>query len=249
MDLLQVENISFAYPDMPDNLVLSDISFSLSKGEIVALVGSSGVGKTTLLNLLSGFQKPNTGRIFLKGVEEEKLLGKISYMLQSDMLLPNLKVIDNVALPYLLKKMPRKKAREKVLPYFEEFNLQGYENYFPNSLSGGMRQRCALMRTFFQDNEVLLLDEPFSALDELTRSQINEWFLSISRKFELSSVIITHSLDEALLLADKVYVLKGKPASIALSLTIDRGDLSNRDFTLDPKFLEYKRKIKDTLNS
>lgn len=248
MELLKVENLTFAYPNMPDNIILSNISFSLEQGEIIALVGSSGVGKTTLLNVLSGFQKYNAGRILLKGVEEENLLGKISYMLQSDMLLPQLKVIDNVCLPFLLKKMKKKQAREKVKPFFKDFNLDGYENYYPNNLSGGMRQRCAFMRTFFQENEVLLLDEPFSALDEITRGQINEWFLDISHKFNLSSIIITHSLDEALLLSDKIYVLKGKPAHIEEILTINRKGLSNVDYTMTSEFIENKKKLKEILD-
>ena len=247
MSLLRVEGLSFAYPDEPLKNIFEDLTFTLEKGEIIAFIGHSGVGKTSLLNVLAGLKKPTMGSVYLNDLKEDELKGKISYMLQEDMLLPYYTVERNVALPYLIKKMKKKDALEKIRPYFKEFKLDGYERAYPKKLSGGMRQRAALMRTYFQENEVMLLDEPFSALDMITRDEMHKYFLEMREKFKLSAILITHSIDEALTLADKVYVLKNRPAKIFKEIKIDRGNLSRDEFLLSSEFLEYKKDIIESL--
>jgi len=167
VDKLTASNISVSYGS---NKIIENISLRLEQGEIVSLLGVSGVGKTTLFNVLSGLLVPEKGSITLDGEDITGKTGKLSYMLQKDMLLPFKTIVDNVALPLVIKGEKRKIAREKASALFEEFGLEGTQLKYPRQLSGGMRQRAALLRTYLFSDQVALLDEPFSALDTITKS-------------------------------------------------------------------------------
>lgn len=160
--ILKAEGINKTFGEKQ---VLKDVSIELNKGEIISLLGVSGSGKTTLFNILSGIYKPDSGKVYLKGEDVTSKPGKVSYMLQKDLLFPYRKVIDNVCLPLIVNGTKKSEARKIALPYFETFGLAGYEYKYPSQLSGGMRQRAALLRTYLSSNGVALLDEPFSALD------------------------------------------------------------------------------------
>ena len=175
--------------------IIEDVSLSLCEGEIVSLLGVSGSGKTTLFNVLSGIHKPEKGTVLLDGEDITGKPGKISYMLQKDLLLRHYTVIDNVCLPLILKGMNKKEARKKASPYFEKFGLEGTEKKYPRELSGGMRQRCALLRTYLTGSSVALLDEPFSALDTITKSSIHSWYLDIMKEIMQDKLIQIHSGD------------------------------------------------------
>ena len=240
MKKLEVRNVSKSFEGKP---VLQDISIELGQGELVCLLGVSGGGKTTLFNVISGLLQPDTGHIFLDGEEITNKPGQISYMLQKDLLLPYRTIEDNVALPLLLKGMGKKEARQQVSPLFEQFGLEGTQKQFPSQLSGGMRQRAALLRTYLFSQNVALLDEPFSALDTLTKSAIHKWYLDIMEKIQLSTLFITHDIDEAILLSDRIYLLSGVPGRIVEEIVIRETKPRREDFNLTAKFLEYKSRI------
>lgn len=224
--------------------ILKDVSITLHDGEIVCLLGISGSGKTTLFNIISGLLKPDSGKIYLDEEEITNTPGKVSYMLQKDLLLPYYTIIDNVSLPLVIKdKMSKKQAREKAQQYFAAFGLGNTENKYPKALSGGMRQRAALLRTYLASDKVALLDEPFSALDTITKSAIHTWYLDIMEKIKLSTIFVTHDIDEAILLSDRIYILAGRPGQIISEFVIDTPKPRSNDFTLSDEFINYKRQI------
>lgn len=227
--------------------MLEDISISLQKGELVSLLGISGAGKTTLFNVISGLYRPETGQVLLNREDVTGRPGRISYMLQKDLLLPYRTVVDNVALPLIVKGTPKKEARARAGDLFAQFGLDGAQKKYPHQLSGGMRQRAALLRTYLASDGVALLDEPFSALDTITRSAMHEWYLNIMEKIDLSTIFITHDMDEAVKLSDRIYILSGKPGKITAEITIDVSRPRPHDFDLTPEFLDYKRQIAQNL--
>ena len=245
MEVLRAEKINKSFGD---NCVLGDVSLTLNQGEIVSLLGVSGSGKTTLFNVLSGIYQPDSGKVFLKGEDITSKPGKISYMLQKDLLFPYRKVIDNVCLPLVINGISKKEARKKADEYFKTFGLEGTQMKYPSQLSGGMRQRAALLRTYLSSNGVALLDEPFSALDTITKSKIHNWYLDVMNQIDLSTVFITHDIDEAILLSDRVYILSGKPGTIIDEIVIDAPKPRSEDFNLSDEFLAYKRKVVNSLN-
>ena len=243
--ILQAEHITKAYGEKQ---VLGDITLHLNEGELVCLLGVSGVGKTTLFNVLSGLALPDSGKILLNDRDITGKTGELSYMLQKDLLLEHKTVLDNVALPLILSGKKKADARQQAVQYFERFGLAGTEKKYPAQLSGGMRQRAALLRTYMCGNQVALLDEPFSALDTLTRSSIQEWYLSIMEEIKLSTIFITHDIDEAILLSDRIYIMSGSPAGIAAELEIEEDRPRNHDFVLTDSFIRYKREIRALLS-
>lgn len=245
MEILKAENISKSFGEKQ---VLNNVSITLKEGEIVSLLGVSGSGKTTLFNILSGIYTPDEGTVLLKGEDITGKPGAISYMLQKDLLFPYRKVIDNVCLPLILSGMKKKQARQKAEPYFETFGLEGTQYQYPNELSGGMRQRAALLRTYLSSNGVALLDEPFSALDTITKSKIHKWYLDVMKKINLSTVFITHDIDEAILLSDRIYILSAQTGSIDEEIIIDVPKPRADDFNLTDEFLKYKRQIVEILH-
>ena len=223
--------------------VVSGINLDLNTGGLISLVGPSGVGKTTLFNVLSGVDVPDHGQIFLSGNDITGISGKVSYMMQKDLLLEYRTVLDNVILPLLIGGTAKQKAREYAAAFFENFGLAGYEKKYPRQLSGGMRQRAALLRTCLQSTPVILLDEPFSSLDALTRRTMQEWFQNIVCTQPLSAVFITHDVEEAIFLSDRVYVLTGKPGSISAVFDVSTPRPRDRDFSLSPECAELKKMI------
>lgn len=240
MEILKAQNISKSFGEKQ---VLSDVNITLNNGEIVSLLGVSGAGKTTLFNILSGIYKADTGNVYLNGEDITGKPGKVSYMLQKDLLFPYRKVIDNVCLPLIINGAKKKEAREKALPLFKVFDIEGTEFKYPDQLSGGMRQRAALLRTYLSSNGVALLDEPFSALDTITRTKIHKWYLDVMGQIDLSTVFITHDIDEAIILSDRIYILSGTPGTIANEIVIDEKKPRREDFNLTDEFLAYKREI------
>ena len=168
-------------------------------------------------------------------------------MLQKDLLLPYRTIEDNVALPLLLKGMKKKDARAQVQPMFAQFGLEGTQKKYPAQLSGGMRQRAALLRTYMFSKDVALLDEPFSALDTLTKSAIHKWYLDVMEQIKLSTFFITHDIDEAILLSDRIYLLSGQPGQIRAEIVISQPKPRPADFNLTPEFLTYKKRILELL--
>jgi ABC-type nitrate/sulfonate/bicarbonate transport system ATPase subunit len=241
---LTANNITVSYESKN---IIEDVSIELNKGEIACLLGVSGVGKTTLFNVISGLIKPEKGTVELDGKDITGKAGNVSYMLQKDLLLPYKTIIDNVSLPLVIKGEKKSRAREVASVYFEEFGLEGTQKKYPSQLSGGMRQRAALLRTYLFSDQVALLDEPFSALDSITKSSMHRWYLQVMDQIKLSSLLITHDIDEALVLADRIYIMAGKPGRITEEMCIEEPMPRNKDFNVSNRFLEYKKKILNVL--
>ena len=240
MSHLEVKHVSKSFDGKN---VLRDVNLELRDGELVCLLGVSGGGKTTLFNVISGLILPDEGQVLLDGQNITGKPGHISYMLQKDLLLPYRTIEDNVSLPLLIKGEKKKTAREKAAPYFKEFGLDCTQKKYPHQLSGGMRQRAALMRTYLFSQDVALLDEPFSALDTITKSSLHTWYLNIMEQIHLSTLFITHDIDEAILLSDRIYLLGGKTGTITDEIIIQEPKPRRQDFNLTEKFLQYKREI------
>ncbi len=240
MNKLEVKNVSKSFDGKP---VLKDVSLELNKGELVCLLGVSGGGKTTLFNIISGLLAPDSGQVLLDGKDITNQPGHISYMLQKDLLLPYRTIEDNAALPLLLKGEKKKEARKRVSPMFEQFGLGGTQKKYPSQLSGGMRQRAALLRTYMFSNDIALLDEPFSALDTITKSSMHKWYLNVMKQIQMSTLFITHDIDEAILISDRICLLSGSPGEITGEIIIKEPKPRSDGFNLTEEFLEYKRKI------
>ena len=244
MSVLQVKQVSKSFGT---EQIIENISLELKEGELVSLLGVSGGGKTTLFNIIAGLSEPDNGEVILDGENITGKPGNVSYMLQKDLLLPYKNIADNVALPLVIRGMKKKEARAKAIEYFDEFGLAGTEKKYPAQLSGGMKQRAALLRTYLFSERVALLDEPFSALDMLTKSSMHQWYLNVMEKIKLSTLFITHDIDEAILLSDRIYLLTGRPGTITKEIVIKEPKPRRKDFNLSESFLEYKKQIIEIL--
>lgn len=223
--------------------VIRDISIELHKGELVSLLGVSGGGKTTLFNIIAGLSLPDRGRVLMEGEDITGCPGRVSYMLQKDLLFPFRTIEDNVALPLIVKGMKKKEARKQAGMHFARFGLDGTQKKFPSQLSGGMRQRAALLRTYLFSGSVALLDEPFSALDMLTKQAVHSWYLDVMEQIHLSTLFITHDIDEAVLLSDRIYLLTGRPGRVTGEIVVKEPKPRTKDFQVTEAFLKYKRAI------
>lgn len=243
-------------------VVAKDISIELQPGTITCLVGRSGCGKTTLLHALAGLLQPQEGKVLLHGSDVTGHPGHIGYMLQKDLLIPSKRIIDNVALPLELKGVSRAEARTRAQEMLERGGLERVAQSWPHELSGGMRQRVAFLRTALIGSDIMLLDEPFSALDALTRREMRAWLMSSVKEFGLSVLVITHDVDEAVAMASRIYVMAGSPAqgvvtqivgviepqgctdAAAVDSSKDAGQGSElASFDLSEEFLAAKREV------
>lgn len=235
MKYIQLENISKSY----DKEIIKDINIDIEKGQIVSILGKSGIGKTTIFNILAGFEQADMGKILLNGKDITYNKKNVSYMMQKPLLMPYFNVLDNVCLYFKIKNMPKSKAYEKAIPIIEKFGLKEHMYKYPYELSAGMKQRVSFIRAYLKPSDLMLFDEPFSALDSFTKKKLYDWFKDIVKKEQKTSMLITHDINEAIYISDKIYVLDKKPANIVLSLDIE--DI--KDLEMSPKFLEYYKKI------
>lgn len=229
---IRIENISKSFDG---DKIIENISINVKEGELVSILGPSGCGKSTIFNMIAGILKQNSGEIDVNG--------KLSYMYQKDLLLPYKTIIDNVSLPLILRKEKKSQAREEVKQYFKVFGLDGYEDKYPKELSGGMRQRANFMRTYVNSNEIMLLDEPFGALDSITKSSMQKWLLDIRKKVTSTILLITHDIEEAILLSDRIYVISNKPSSVSMEIVVDRDKIGDVEYSF-----KLKKDILDVLH-
>ena len=227
--------------------VLSHVSLSVSKNEFVSLLGPSGCGKSTLLKLIAGLDRAYDGTVTLEGRDPKQERVPVCYMLQKDCLMPWRSVLSNILLPVEIRRGDLKKAQKDIGPLLPEFGLDGFESYKPNQLSGGMRQRAALLRTYLMEGNIMLLDEPFGALDEITRIQMQDWLISVWEKYRKTVLFVTHNIDEAIYLSDRVLVMSSRPGNISGEIPIDFERPRSREMLLDQKFLNFKRNILELL--
>lgn len=219
---IELEGISVDFPTETGPLpILRDVDLFAREGEFVTIIGPSGCGKSTLLNVIAGLEDPSTGTIRFDGRPADRRIGTVAYMPQKDLLMPWRTVLDNTILGLEILGVPKPEARKRAASLFELFGLQGFENAYPATLSGGMRQRAAFLRTVLADRPIMLLDEPFGALDALTRSNMQEWLLKLWDGLRKTILFITHDVEEALLLSDRIYVLTARPGRVKMALEVD----------------------------
>lgn len=209
--VLEFHHIAFHYH--PEKRILDGIDFQVNDGEFVSIIGPSGSGKSTLFRLITGLEQPTDGQILLNGRNLKNRLGQVGYMPQQDLLMPWRTIMENAMLPLELKGIKKEEAQNRVLKLLADFGLNGVENAYPADLSGGMRQRVSFLRTILSGSNILLLDEPFSALDAITRLTMQEWLLEQWKKWQKTILFITHDVDEALFLSDRIFLLMQNPKS------------------------------------
>jgi len=225
---------------------LDNVNLDVGTGEFVTLVGPSGCGKSTLFNILVGLVAPEKdGELFIDGHPQalDHLLGSVAFMPQRDMLMPWRTVLSNATLGAEIDGVPRRVARERALASLDRFGLRGFEAHYPGQLSGGMRQRVALMRTFMFDRDTMLLDEPFGALDALTRALMQRWLLELWETNKRTVLFITHDIDEAIYLGDRVLVMSARPGSIKFEAKVPLRHPRSPDVVTQPEFVALKRQL------
>ena len=240
--------MTFSTPAGPF-VALAPVSLSIPQGRFVSLIGPSGCGKTTIFNIVAGLLQPSGGRVLIEDIDATGTIGRVGYMLQKDLLLPWRKVLDNVILGMEIQGVPLNEARQRALPLLRRYGLSGFELAYPNALSGGMRQRAALLRTLLFDTDVILLDEPFGALDAQTKLQMQEWLLGLWADFGKTVVFVTHDVEEAIYLSDEVHVMATRPGRIVETIQVPLSRPRNRSVTLSKEFIAIKERCLELLTA
>ena len=246
---LVLENVSMVFGSGVSTFTaLAPVDLEVPANKFISLIGPSGCGKSTIFNIVAGLQPPTSGRVLIDGEDVTGLIGQVGYMLQKDLLLPWRTVLDNVCLGMEIRGTPMKEARERALPLLSRYGLAGFEYRYPQSLSGGMRQRAALLRTLLVDMDVVLLDEPFGALDAQTKGQMQEWLLRLFNDFGRTVVFVTHDVEEAVFLSDDIYVMASRPGRVIEKLPIDIPRPRDRSIVSSPRFVAMKKYCLDLLH-
>lgn len=215
--------------------ILKDITFNVREGELISIVGPSGSGKSTIFNIITKIIKADHGEILVNG--------DVSYMYQKDMMVPWKRVIDNIAIPLVFRGESKKEARDEVSKYIETFGLEGFEYKYPSQLSGGMKQRANFLKTFLTSKDIMLLDEPFAALDSITRRKMQKWLLDLTREMKTTILFITHDIEEAIFLSHRIYVISEKPAIINGEIQVNLDSNREEDIVTDDEFIRIKKQV------
>lgn len=249
---IEMEHVTcrFISGDGKATIALQDFSMSVARGEFCAIVGPTGCGKSTTLSLITGLLKPTTGRVRIMGQPVEGIDPRIGFVFQTDAIFPWRNVIDNVAAGPMFRGQNPAKAKEMAREWLRRVGLEGFELHYPHQLSGGMRKRVSLAQTFVNSPEILLMDEPFSALDMQTRTIMQDELLQLWAASGGSVVFVTHDLEEAIALADKVIVLSARPATVKQIYDIELArPRVMSEIRYEDKFISYAREIWDDLRA
>ncbi|MCF6094241.1 ABC transporter ATP-binding protein [Microaerobacter geothermalis] len=245
MGKLEVHGVNKAFQGKGKSrlVVVSDVSLTVDQGEFVSIIGPSGCGKSTLLDMVAGLTAPDEGNILFDGRSIVGKKGMVSYMPQKDVLFPWRTILENVIVPMEIQGVKKIAAKEEALSYFPLFGLEKFAESYPHVLSGGMRQRASFLRTFLCKKELMLLDEPFGKLDAMTRMHIQQWLLKMWQTFKHSILFVTHDVDEAILLSDRVYVMSPRPGRILAEVKIPLPRPRQPKLTTDPSFSLIKTEL------
>ncbi|MEY2303819.1 ABC transporter ATP-binding protein [Bacillus anthracis] len=235
-NILQFHNVSFHYDEKP---IINELNASIQDKEFVSIIGPSGCGKSTLFRLITGLEEASTGQIELTETKSHP----VGYMPQKDMLLPWRTIIENAALPLECQGVQKKEAQVKAKELLHKFGLQGYETKYPKDLSGGMRQRVSFIRTLLTGGEILLLDEPFSALDALTKASLQEWLFEQWKEWEKTILFITHDVEEALFLSNRIFVVENQPITTLTERIVPLDRNRTRKDLYKPEVLALKDEL------
>jgi ABC-type nitrate/sulfonate/bicarbonate transport system ATPase subunit len=247
---LRLAGVTKSFPTPGGPLpVLAGIDTTIHRGEFVAVIGPSGCGKSTLFNVLTGLEVPDRGQVRLDGVDIAGTVGHCAYMPQRDLLMPWRTILDNTVLGLDVQGVPRREARRRAAALFAQFGLTGFETAYPAELSGGMRQRAALLRTVVPGKEIVALDEPFGALDSLTRTDLQRWLQRVWQQHGWTVLMITHDIREALFLADRVLVLSPRPARIVQDLAVPLPRPRDLGVLTAPAFVALEGQLLELLHS
>ncbi|MDQ0220673.1 ABC transporter ATP-binding protein [Peribacillus cavernae] len=246
--VLEFNSVTFSYSG-PDNdtKILDSLDFRVQEREFVSIIGASGSGKSTLFRLISGLEQPSIGEILINGNYLTNRLGHVGYMPQQDLLMPWRTIVENAALPLQINSYRKDEARKQVTALLDEFGLSGYENRYPGDLSGGMKQRVSFLRTILTGAPVLLLDEPFSALDAITRLSMQEWLMEQWEKRKKTILFITHDVNEALYLSDRIFVFNQTPVHALEEIKIPMKRPRNLKDLNRPEMIALKDRLLDQL--
>jgi len=245
---IEIKNLKKTFIRNKEKLeVLREINLLLCKNQFVSLIGPSGCGKSTILRILAGLEDGFSGDILLNGQDLRDSSSQFCYMPQKDLLMPWRTVYKNIILPLEISGKLDRAESIGVRNLIKEFGLYGFENFYPSEISGGMRQRAGLLRTFLMNNDIMLLDEPFGALDEITRMNMQEWLLKVLSDHKKSVLFITHDIEEAIFLSDRVYVLSDRPATVIKTVDIEFPRPRTREMLSSSEFLKYKDVILKSL--
>ncbi|AIW86869.1 ABC transporter ATP-binding protein [Bacillus mycoides] len=235
-NILQFHNVTFHYDEKP---IINELNASIQDKEFVSIIGPSGCGKSTLFRLITGLEEASTGQIELTKTKSHP----VGYMPQKDMLLPWRTIIENAALPLECQGVQKKEAQVKAKELLHKFGLQGYEKKYPKDLSGGMRQRVSFIRTLLTGGEILLLDEPFSALDALTKASLQEWLFEQWKEWEKTILFITHDVEEALFLSNRILVVENQPIATLTERIVPLDRNRTRKDLYKPEVLALKEEL------
>ncbi|MDF9666113.1 ABC transporter ATP-binding protein [Bacillus wiedmannii] len=235
-NILQFHNVSFHYDEKP---IINELNASIQDKEFVSIIGPSGCGKSTLFRLITGLEEVSTGQIELTETKSHP----VGYMPQKDMLLPWRTIIENAALPLECQGVQKKEAQIKAKELLHKFGLQGYETKYPKDLSGGMRQRVSFIRTLLTGGEILLLDEPFSALDALTKASLQEWLFEQWKEWGKTILFITHDVEEALFLSNRILVVEQQPITTLTERVVPLDRNRTRKDLYKPEVLALKDEL------
>ena len=240
--MLTFKNVTFRYPE-DETAMMENLSFHVERGAFVSLIGASGCGKSTVFRLINRLLEPQNGEIFVDGKEIHQIRSYAGYMPQKDLLFPWRTIEKNLCLPMEIQKIGREEQKERGPRVLEQVGLEGYRNKYPKDLSGGMRQRISFARTLLTEADLMLLDEPFSALDALTRMDMQEWLLHQWEHFHKTIVFITHDVEEAVFLSKKIYIITETPMTHLEVVDVPEGYPRNREFLRRPDIEMLKEKL------
>ena len=240
--MLTFKNVTFRYPE-DSEAMMTNLSFHVERGEFVSLIGASGCGKSTIFRLINRLLEPDQGEIYVDGKEIHGIKSYAGYMPQKDLLFPWRTIEKNLCLPMEIQKKSKTEQENRVAAVLKEVGLEDYRNKYPKDLSGGMRQRISFARTLLTDADLMLLDEPFSALDALTWMDMQEWLLSQWQNFHKTILFITHDVEEAIFLSKKIYIITETPITQMEIVEVPEGYPRDREFLRRPDIEAMKAKL------